>query len=202
MRTLFLFLFSLAITYGLSYRLMHLIAHVQRRSYLFFRLILFPGVVLHELAHALGCIITGTPIHTVSFWTETGGHVIHTKPKWHLLTQPIISLAPFFVGVVCILILSRYLSFESWTSSAILLFLMTSIAATLAPSKADFIPALGGIFCLSILLTGLLFAFPSLILQLEYYLHPLLTQLTTVNLMLFVFLATLVIVRFLTKRLI
>src|SRR5687768_18527214 len=103
--TLFQTLVLLAIIYGLSYLTMYKLAHVSRRSYRLYRLILLPGVVVHELSHTLACLLTRTSIHQISFWDETGGKVIHEKPKWPIITQPFISVAPLPVGIGLLLFL-------------------------------------------------------------------------------------------------
>jgi hypothetical protein len=58
------------------------------------RIFLTPGIIVHELSHALACILTGASIQEISFFSEEGGHVTHTKSKIPLLGQPIISMAP------------------------------------------------------------------------------------------------------------
>ncbi len=135
------------------------LARVSSR-YIFLRLILFPGVVVHELAHVAACIVTGTPIQNISFWTETGGEVVHHKPKYAVVTQPFISFAPFPVGIGLLLLLSHYIRQVEWGIAAVILFLMVSIAATLAPSKTDAIHAIEGSIVLIGILIAIAFAVP------------------------------------------
>lgn len=166
--------------YILSYQIMHTLARVHAQSYFLFRLILFPGVVIHELAHILACLLTGTAIHKVSFWDESGGHVIHEKPRWPIITQPIISFAPFPVGLGVLFFLSQVIDWHNWLKTSLVLFLMVSVAGTFAPSKADFVPAVSGTF-LFVLLLGLLYlAFPNLILRAEPSLQLFTSYLQTV----------------------
>ena len=59
-----------------------------------FRYALAPGVIVHELSHVIGCIITGAKVRRVVFFDADGGSVTHTKPRMPLVGQAIISLAP------------------------------------------------------------------------------------------------------------
>lgn len=146
--------------YVLSYLIMHQTARVSSSSYFLFRLFLLPGVILHESAHALACVITGTPIVDISFWDERGGHVTHHKPKFPFLLQPFISLAPLPFGILSLIYLSQFIAKDAIFISAVSLLLMLSIAATLAPSKTDFTLAAWGIVFLAIIGGGVLFLFP------------------------------------------
>lgn len=131
----------------LSYGIMLLLAalHGQRRW--LFRLVLLPGVIVHEMSHMIACWLTGTPVVEVNFWTETGGHVVHHKPR-NPLVQPIISLAPFLVGITLIALLGQSLTGEWWLI-AVKFVVILIIAATLAPSRADAVAmAEGAIFML------------------------------------------------------
>ncbi len=168
---------TLLAAFGLSYAIMHALAHTTRGAYRFFRLLLLPGVVTHELSHALACFITATPIESISFWDETGGHVSHHKPRYSLLVQPIISLAPFVVGLALLFGMSHIVLTSVWWLTIILVMLMLSIAATLAPSKTDLIHAGEGIAFLVIIGGTTFYYFPTLAQTLSYYaqtlIHPL-----------------------------
>ena len=156
MSSTYLFFFiEIGVGYVFSYLIMRGLARLSQRSRFLFRVILFPGIVLHELSHLLASFVTGTPVEEIAFWTETGGHVIHHKPKYGFITQPIISLAPFPIGIAALLFLGHFLSIDHLLISAIVLFLMLSIAATLAPSKTDISHAIEGI----IVMAGVIVAF-------------------------------------------
>lgn len=58
------------------------------------RLFVAPGVVAHELAHALACVATGAPVFDINFWKASGGHVTHGPPRLHILGPVLISFAP------------------------------------------------------------------------------------------------------------
>jgi hypothetical protein len=64
---------------------------------LFYYALRFPGVVLHEIAHVAGCLVTGAEIKKIVLFSETGGSVTYVNPKIPLLGTVIISTAPLFV---------------------------------------------------------------------------------------------------------
>jgi hypothetical protein len=65
-----------------------------------YRVLIAPGVIAHELSHALLCLLTGAKIHAISFFKREGGSVTHNEPKlW--FGQALISWAP----LPCLLIL-------------------------------------------------------------------------------------------------
>lgn len=71
-----------------------------------------PGVIIHECAHVLGCLITGAPIKKVVLFSREGGSVTHLPPKIPYLGEVIISTAPLFVIPLvlagCTWVFSRY----------------------------------------------------------------------------------------------
>lgn len=76
-------------------------ARFGSRPYFFF---MFPGVVVHELAHYLGCIMTRTKVYKVKLFEPNRegraivlGYVEHEKPR-NAVIGLIIGAAPFFLG--------------------------------------------------------------------------------------------------------
>ncbi|MCX6692419.1 MAG: metalloprotease family protein [Methanoregula sp.] len=55
-----------------------------------------PGVVLHEIAHMIGCVVTGAEIKKVVYFSPEGGSVTYSEPKIPVLGTVIISTAPLF----------------------------------------------------------------------------------------------------------
>jgi len=54
-----------------------------------------PGIALHELSHALGCVLTGAKVLKITLFREDGsGEVRHTAPRLKYAGEVIISLAP------------------------------------------------------------------------------------------------------------
>lgn len=66
----------------------------------FWRLFVAPGVIVHELAHAFACLLTGAQILEINFWKVSGGHVMHTQPRLHILGPVLISFAPTLVMTI------------------------------------------------------------------------------------------------------
>ena len=189
------------VAYLLSYRIMYALSHVTGSAYFLFRLILFPGVILHELAHMLACLITLTPIEGFSFWDQSGGHVLHHKPKLFLLTQPIISFAPFPVGIAALLYLTHFLRGHALWVEIVSGFLMLSIAGTFGPSQADIQPATWGTVLLLLLLVGVGYTHPNLITKITPYVQHFNHQMLFITLILLAIWAVLFATHFLfTKR--
>jgi hypothetical protein len=55
-----------------------------------------PGVVLHEIAHMIGCLVTGAEIRKVVYFSKEGGSVTYSGPRIPILGTVIISTAPLF----------------------------------------------------------------------------------------------------------
>lgn len=133
-----------------------------------YRILLAPGVIIHELAHGFACILTGAKVSEMSLFEKEGGHVKHTKSKIPILGPIIISLAPLIVGIIAIYFISRYLSTSgldtlksgysvksmllanvaivkslahlSW-KNGILLYITVSVVVTMLPSRQDILHA-------------------------------------------------------------
>lgn len=132
------------------------------RSY---RVFVAPGVILHEVSHAVLCLVTGARITKIAFFDKDGGKVEHGSPKLPFVGQILISMAPFAVGAVAIYFLSRKLGLESIDvadlshspgiligyfkenlarlnlhdiKTWVVLYLVLSIAVTMTPSSVDF----------------------------------------------------------------
>lgn len=71
---------------------------------MWWRVFVAPGVILHELAHALACVLVGAPVHEINFWKISGGHVIHGQPRIHIVGPVLISFAPMiFMSIALVL---------------------------------------------------------------------------------------------------
>lgn len=102
---LFIFIAGV-IVIAISYALDRLwaVAMPVRPLYLIIRL---PGVVLHECAHIIGCLVTGARVHHVVLFAKDGGSVTYARPKIPFIGDVIISTAPLFL-------LPLALSFITW----------------------------------------------------------------------------------------
>ncbi|MDM8000139.1 MAG: DUF3267 domain-containing protein [Dehalococcoidia bacterium] len=104
-----------------------------------------PGVVVHELAHVLFCLLTATRVTRVRLFRfgNPAGYVIHDRPSsaWKTI---LIGIGPFFVntGLGFVIALSALVlrgngRMESTALFAVLIWLGVSIAMHSFPSKGD-----------------------------------------------------------------
>lgn len=115
------------ISIALSYALDHLWAAALplRVIYLTVR---FPGVVLHECAHIIGCVCTGARIRNIVLFSKDGGSVTYTRSKLPYIGDVIISTAPLFV-------LPLALSLLTWIFGTYLGCVFPAYPASLASSE-------------------------------------------------------------------
>ena len=71
-----------------------------------YRIFLAPGVIIHELSHALACRITGAKVEEINFFLWDGGYVKHSKSKIPVLGGVFISFAPILGGIGALFIFS------------------------------------------------------------------------------------------------
>ncbi|MEK7096672.1 MAG: M50 family metallopeptidase [Patescibacteria group bacterium] len=141
-----------------------------------YRLFVAPGIIIHEVAHAVACLVTGAKIKALDMFNKNGGSVEHFKPKLPIIGPILISTAPIIFGVIIIYFLSKLiglkpvdltgmnysysdglelikriiLSFNAHgIRNGIVLYLLFSVAVTMNPSIQD----LKNIF-LSLLIIG------------------------------------------------
>ncbi len=146
-----------------------------------YRVFVAPGIIVHELSHALFCILTGASIKKISLFEKKGGYVQHTQPRIPILGQFLISFAPFVIGLGSIYLLIRYagmpnvdfslvnLNWYNYLDTAIhflrtininglyalaAVYLVFSIVVTMTPSWQDLANAISAIIIL--ILIGLL----------------------------------------------
>lgn len=139
-----------------------------------FSIILFPGVVLHELSHFFACIITFAKVKEVKLFSMKGGYVRHKKPKLPIIGMLIISFAPLIGGVLFLHLiynlvglrlpeLAFNLSFleslqdiflKNWQNYIfwITIYLSVSVIITMIPSKKDFQNSFFGLFVLFLII--------------------------------------------------
>lgn len=139
----------------LSTAIMHTLARLAGRSGALLALLFMPGVAVHELAHALACVLTGTRVRRIVLWNGRGGLVEHDRPRWAVL-QPLISFFPVPVGLLVLALAARQFIDGDWLRNGALMWLMVSVGATLAPSGEDWRSALLGTVLLlgALVLTG------------------------------------------------
>ncbi|GJQ46838.1 MAG: hypothetical protein DWB56_12675 [Candidatus Jettenia sp.] len=71
---------------------------------------LFPGIVVHELSHALLCLATGTTIKELNLFSSNGGGIKYDKPKISGVFDFIITSAPVFGCAFFIFFIPKILS--------------------------------------------------------------------------------------------
>lgn len=129
-----------------------------------YRIFVAPGVIVHEMSHALLCLMTGAKITKMSLFDKNGGSVEHHPSKLPFIGSILISLAPFVFGSVIIYFLAELLGFKqinffqidysfsgiisffknvisqfhlSDIRSIIIAYLIISVAVTMTPSSQD-----------------------------------------------------------------
>ncbi|NUO07352.1 MAG: M50 family metallopeptidase [Candidatus Brocadia sp.] len=70
---------------------------------------LFPGTIVHELSHALLCLITGTTIKELNLFTPNNTGIKYDKPKVPFLFNFVIAAAPIFGCAFFIFFISKLL---------------------------------------------------------------------------------------------
>ncbi len=149
------------------------------------QLIIFPGVIIHEISHAIGCIIMGAKIKEISLFSSKGSFVSHSKPLIPIIGNFIISFSPiagsiaslvlffnifgFYFPKVDLSLEPAYLSFLSVFRESIAFiidnyqswqfwlfsYLTISLVISLSPSKKDFKNS----FISSLFIAGILIIF-------------------------------------------
>ncbi len=65
----------------------------------------FPGIVLHECAHAIACIFLNVPIKRIKLIGKNGGFVVHGDSRSYKIIM--ISLFPFIFNILIALFCAR-----------------------------------------------------------------------------------------------
>jgi hypothetical protein len=80
---------------------------------IFYHVLRAPGVIVHECAHVLGCLLTGARIRSIVLFSQEGGSVTYNPPMIPVIGNVVISTAPLlFIPLVltgCTWIFSTYL---------------------------------------------------------------------------------------------
>ncbi len=76
---------------GASYLCRHIWSKLLGKG---LRFLATPGILVHELSHAAGCLIMGARVTDLSLYDPKGGYVSHTEPKVPIIGRPLIALAP------------------------------------------------------------------------------------------------------------
>lgn len=100
MSAVLIVLLYVALVSALGYFMSWLMVPIFGRAW---RLVVAPGIIVHELAHALACVMVGARVREINFWKVSGGHVIHETPRLHLIGPVVISFAPtIFMTIILV----------------------------------------------------------------------------------------------------
>ena len=97
-----------------------------RAMYLFIR---FPGIILHECSHIIGCLVTGARIRNIVLFSDNGGSVTYSRPRLPYIGDVIISTAPLFL-------LPLALSLITWFFGSCLGCIFPAFPATIESTEA------------------------------------------------------------------
>ncbi|MCK4327055.1 MAG: hypothetical protein KAW41_01110 [Candidatus Diapherotrites archaeon] len=109
-------------------------------------IVLFPGVVFHELSHFVMSIFMGSRVTGGRFWGEKEAAITHEEVPG--IRGYLISSAPFLFGTLAVILflylaktgtvgLSYRSPWQSWFQVLVLYYLALSIAAHCFPSSRD-----------------------------------------------------------------
>lgn len=137
---------SILVLFTLLVVLKELVSVKLARRQMIYYIVLFPGIILHEISHIAGCLMTLTKVRKIKLFSSKGGFVIHEKPALPILGMFIISIAPLVAGLFISHILFGLIytpeGLKYQLSTAIYLYLIFSIILTMLPSKTDIINSL------------------------------------------------------------
>lgn len=123
----------LALVFGLKEMLLF---QLSRNVFLYY-VILFPGIVLHELSHVLFCLITFAPIKKIQFFSKSGGFVLHLGSKIPILGDFLISVAPLITGMIIFYLFSLKFASVGLGPKIFIGYLEIAILITMTPSIQD-----------------------------------------------------------------
>jgi hypothetical protein len=92
----FIFILLVSLVILISVGLDRLFAQVVPFRFLYYAIRL-PGIILHEVAHIVGCLCTGAEVKKVVLFSKDGGSVTYAEPKIPILGTITISTVPLFV---------------------------------------------------------------------------------------------------------
>lgn len=96
----------------------------------------FPGLIMHELAHYVACVLAGSRVYKTVFWSPRGGYVIHKRVRGS--SSIVISLFPFFFNnFLAALLLVDSFSNSDAIMGLLELWLAFSLAIYSIPSIPD-----------------------------------------------------------------
>ncbi|MFH0906488.1 MAG: hypothetical protein V1824_04080 [archaeon] len=102
----------------------------------FISILFFPGIIIHELAHIIACLILGVKIHSVNLLSFDGGYVAHEESKSYKTV--VIALFPFIFNILIAILIGAYLVYiENNYIKGILSWIAISSLFYAFPSSQD-----------------------------------------------------------------
>ncbi|HEX9014464.1 MAG TPA: M50 family metallopeptidase [Chloroflexota bacterium] len=108
--------------------------------------LLAPGVMLHELAHHLFCLLTGVKVHKVVYFRlgSPAGFVVHEEPELYRQIFAIVAGPVFLNSAMSIVMVNlalrqsvRATDWQGFALAALMVWLGLSAALQAIPSRAD-----------------------------------------------------------------
>jgi len=108
------------------------------KLYYFYALLTSPGVIVHELAHALFCLLGGVKIYKINLFRfqKVAGYVVHEEPKG-FVSSLLISFGPLIVNSYLAMFFFAQIrpSYNLW--NLLFTYLGVAIALQAIPSTGD-----------------------------------------------------------------
>lgn len=107
--------------------------------YYTFALLTAPGVMVHELGHALFCVLSGIKIHKIKLFRfgNPAGYVVHDEPN-NFIASLLVTFGPLVVNSLTALLLFARTTLEHFTWQTVLLaWLGAAIGLHAIPSDGD-----------------------------------------------------------------
>lgn len=108
------------------------------KLYYFYAILTAPGIIVHELAHALFCVLSGVKIYKINLFRfqKVAGYVIHEEPKT-FMSSWLISFGPLIVNSYLAMFFFAQIRpiYNLW--DLLFLYLGIAIALQAIPSTGD-----------------------------------------------------------------
>jgi hypothetical protein len=108
------------------------------KLYYFYAILTAPGVIIHELAHVLFCLLGGVKIHKINLFRlqKVAGYVVHEEPR-RFMSSWLISFGPLIVNsYLAMFCFAQIRPAYNWWD-LLFLYLGLAIALQAIPSTGD-----------------------------------------------------------------
>jgi len=134
---------SAPLLFAIFLLLREILLRYTRENKLLFNILLFPGIIMHELSHATACLILGAKIVDMNLFSYKGGRVVYRLKKENSVKNFLISSAPLIAGFLVLLIIISRLNyiefqFDNLALVTLLFYFALTVTITMMPSFQDF----------------------------------------------------------------